>query len=306
VEQELDDFFQRHPQYKNAYDRFSQEGRLGRLLQCSAATVYEMHGEELGPIADEILKFVAVHYPHDFMETYFARVNALRELQKRFDKNPSSKTLGDPSAHVERSAYDLALLLSIVFTNHRFEIMQQLRAFLGNLAGATGAIAAVGAGTGYEIKLIHDELPNWIIEGYDTDQEARNTATTLLRHFGVTRRILLSEEFPLKAPPPKFRNHYDAIVLCELLEHLAHPREALETVRECLQPGGRAFVTMAINIAQEDHVFLYPDIVSCRRQVKSAGLMIVSEWLTPHTIYQLPSDREPGFSKGNYLAILSR
>ena len=76
-------------------------------------------------------------------------------------------------------------------------------------------------------------------------------------------------------------------------------------MRQYLARGGRAYVTMAINIAQEDHIFLYPDVDSCRIQLGEAGLNIVSEWVTPQTTLPPPADREAGFRKGNYVAVVA-
>jgi hypothetical protein len=77
-------------------------------------------------------------------------------------------------------------------------------------------------------------------------------------------------------------------------------------VREYLKEDGRAFVTMAINIAQEDHIFLYPTIESCRAQLRDAGLYTVSEWITPQTVLSIPANREQSFQKGNYIAVVQR
>jgi phage gp29-like protein len=60
---------------------------------------------------------------------------------------------------------------------------------------------------------------------------------------------------------------------------------------------------MAVNIAQEDHIFWYPDADSCRLQVREAGLKIVSEWVTSQTTLPPPADREAAFRRGNYVAV---
>lgn len=193
-----------------------------------------------------------------------------------------------------------------MFTNHRFEIMQQMRRFLGTLPKGRGRIASIGAGPGYEIKAIAEALPGWRIESYDTSQEAQRRAGRFLEFFEVRAPIQFKDLFPLDAPAPEPRGQYDAIVLCEILEHLQDPETALKTVRECLRMDGRAFVTMAVNIAQEDHVFLYPDIGSCRSQIATAGFECVSEWIAPRTVLKITGDRETGFKKGNYVATLRR
>ena len=112
----------------------------------------------------------------------------------------------------------------------------------------------------------------WEIESYDIDESVQTEARGFLEYFGVKRAVKWGREFPLDNPPDSFRGRYDAIVMCELLEHLYNPRQALASARECLNPEGRIFATMAINIAQEDHVYLYPNVPSCRDQVREAGL----------------------------------
>ncbi len=296
-------FLQAHPLYGSAYDSLLA---ASRLLATSAQLVYELHPEELGPVADTILSFVRYAYPADYIDVYISRVNRIAELQERFDANPTLATLGD-SRVASPETYSLALLLSIVFTNHRFEIMQVLTMFLrGFRAEAPGNIASIGCGTGYELKLTAEMLPTWNIEGYDTDAEMRASAKQLLGFFHVSKAVDCRVAFPLEPPLPEIERYYDAIILCEVLEHLSDPARALVTLREFLSDRGKMFVTMAINIAQEDHVFLYPDIESCRRQIRESRLKVLYEWLAPQSIRFPPANRETGFKKGNYIAIVER
>jgi SAM-dependent methyltransferase len=297
------EFLRNHPDYNAAHRRIEEQSRV---LAMAAAGVYESHQEELGPVADEVLSYVKSHYAENYIEQYVARVEQLQEMDRRFTRAPSTETLGDPDLKVDRNVYDLGLLLSILFTNHRFEIVQQMKRFLLLLPKKQGRIASIGAGPGYEIKLISDALPNWKIESYDTSQEAHRRAARYLEFFQVRIPVHFEDLFPLDVPAANLCNQYDAIVLCETLEHLADPAAALRTVRECLHDDGRAFVTMAINIAQEDHVFLYPDIASCRTQIAATGLECTSEWIAPRAVFGVPKDREKGFKKGNYIAVVKR
>lgn len=300
---DFEEFLRNHPDYNAAYQSIEEQSRA---LALAAAGVYENHGEELGPIAEEILNYVKSHYPDDYIQQYVARVEQLQEMDLRFTRNPSAETLGDPGLAVDRNVYDLGLLLSILFTNHRFEIVQQLKRFLEHLPAKQGRIASIGAGPGYEIKLISDALPDWKIESYDTSQEAHRRAARYLEFFRVRVPVHFEDLFPSDVPAANLCNQYNAIVLCETLEHLINPTAALRAVRECLRDDGRAFVTMAINIAQEDHVFLYPDIASCRTQIAASGLECTSEWIAPRAVFGAFKDREKGFKKGNYIAVVKR
>lgn len=297
----FENFLEDHSLYSSAYNSLLA---ASRLLATSAQLVYELHPKALGPVVDDILPFVCHAYPAGFIEAYISRVNRLAELQERFDASPGLATLGDSSA-VRPEDYSLALLLSIVFTNHRFEIMQTLAKFLRELSADTGSIASIGCGTGYELKLAAELLPRWKIEGYDTDGAMRASAEQLFSFFRAPKKVEFRSEFSLEGPTSQIGS-YDAIILCEVLEHLPDPERTLEALKEHLKQSGKMFVTMAINIAQEDHVFLYPDIESCRRQIGESGLEIVYEWLAPQSIRFPPANREVGFKKGNYIAIVRR
>jgi 2-polyprenyl-3-methyl-5-hydroxy-6-metoxy-1,4-benzoquinol methylase len=299
----FEEFLQAHPLYGSAYQELFA---ASRVLGTSAQLVYELHPESLGAVADNILSFVQHAFPADYIDVYISRLKRMAELQERFDANPCPATLGCSSV-VGPEVYCLALLLSIVFTNHRFEIMQVLTQFLRELpAGSAGSIASIGCGTGYELKLIADVLPTWNIEGYDTDAGMRARAEQLFAFFQVQKKVDFRLSFPLEAVTPQFEKRYDAIILCEVLEHLPDPARALETLKECLGGRGRIFLTMAINIAQEDHIFLYPDIESCRQQIRQSGLEVVYESITPQTIRFPPANRETGFTKGNYIAVVQK
>lgn len=289
--------------YEQALQRLEE---LDRRLALAAAVVEDAH-PDAAAVAGSILAYVTRRFPtHDPIETYVRRARALTVLQDRFDADPRPETLGDPGAPIDRDAYNLSLLLSVAFTNHRFEIMQQMTRFLESCKAPSGRIASIGTGSGYELGRMATLLPpGWQIESYDIDPALQVEARAFLEYFGITRPVGWGKEFPLENPPEQFRNRYDAIVMCELLEHLPDPGRALVAARDCLTPNGRIFATMAINIAQEDHIYLYPDIASCRTQIWEAGLKSVSEWITPQTTLRPAADREANFRKGNYIGVLA-
>jgi len=288
--------------YTEALDRLET---LDRRLALAAGVVDVTH-PNAAAVADPILSYATQRFPDlDIVEAYVSRARALANLQDRFDADPRPETLGDPRAPIDRDVYNLSLLLSIAFTNHRFEIMQQLSQFLKGCSNSGGSIASIGTGTGYELERMASLLPqDWEIESYDIDESVQNEARGFLSYFGITRPVRWGKEFPLENPPAEFLDRYDAIVMCELLEHLPNPAAALAAVRDCITPKGRIFATMAINIAQEDHIYLYPDIVCCRTQIEEAGLRTLSEWITPQTTLPPAADREVNFKKGNYVAVL--
>jgi SAM-dependent methyltransferase len=311
----MPDSFQRfldaHPRYRALYSGLARDtspGRTGRLLATAAQLVHRIQGDALGPVADEILAFVDNSYAPGYVDRYIARVAGLAALQRAFDQKPSAETLGNPAARVSPDDYSLSLLLSIILTNHRFEIMNRLSDFADDLARASrsGRLASVGSGTGYELLLAARKLRGWELEAYEIDDGMRNRAKQLWSFFGVGAVRSVDNLFPLDGPDPAFVRRYDAIIMCELCEHLRDPLTALTTMRQYLKDDGRAFVTMAINIAQEDHIFLYPTIDACRSQLRESGLHALSEWIAPQTVFNIPTDREKDFKKGNYIAVAQK
>src|SRR5262249_22542235 len=122
----FEEFIQANPLYAAAYERLDA---ANRVLATSAQLVYELHPAELGPVVNDILPFVQQTFSHGYVDAYISRVNEMAKLQEKFDANPSASNLSDGSV-VLVEAYSLSLLLSIIFTNHRFEIMQMLEKFL--------------------------------------------------------------------------------------------------------------------------------------------------------------------------------
>lgn len=310
-------FLARYPRYAAAYTALAARDPI---LEQSARTVFRTQGNKLGVAAENILQWVEFAYgtpsgeraamaagvetgaasaaADAYVSRYVERVAALNALQARFARAPSAATLGAPGTHVARDDYDIALLLSLVFSTHRFEILAALKAFLDFVRQPHGRFASVG--TGYELYVAQSRL-----EGYDTDPACRRGAQRLLDFYRASAGVTPGAEFPLTSFDPSRAGAYDAIVLCELLEHLPDPLAALTTTRRYLRPGGAMFVTMAINIEQEDHLHLYPDVASCQTQIRDAGLEIVHERALPVMLHENMADAAPApLFHGNYVAVV--
>lgn len=296
------DFTRTHPLYGEAYAELSA---LNRKAAFAAAVVHAVYPDELHVVAEPLLGYLRQRYGRDLVPMYVSRLSVLEELQVRFNSLPDVDTIGDPNVRVDRNSYNVALLMSIVFSNHRFEIMQWLKLFLKRLQ-RRGRVAILGTGTGYELKLVAEILPEWSVESYDIDPSSEREARDLLGYFNIRRPVQYERELQLDSPFPGCLQRYDAIVACEVLEHLRDPARALQSLREYLAVGGRMFVTMAVNIAQEDHVFWYPDLKSCQEQLHACGWKIASQWIALQCTLPPSADREVGFKRGNYVAEVTR
>lgn len=302
---QLDRLFARYPRYAGLY---AQVQASDVMLAASARTALVKHGNKLAAAAENILGWMAQAYGEELVPCYVERIGHLNALQERFALAPSAATLCAPDTPVDRDAYDIALLLSFFLTHHRFEILSSLKSFLDFVRAPEGRIASVGMGTGYELYVAANTLQGWALEGYDSDPVCRAGARRLLDHYGVQGDITLGSTFALTDFDESCAGRFDAIVLCELLEHLDDPLAALVTTKRYLRPGGAMFVTMAINIAQEDHIYLYPDVAACRAQVLEAGLEILHERALPVLLHEdMPTEAPAGaLFHGNYVAIVRR
>jgi len=281
--------------------------RQDRILAMAAHALCAMKGEAVEPYATQILGFLAHRGLDDPVARYVARTQGLAQLQRGFE-NTHRYDFADAPA-IETEDYNLALLLSFLTTIHRFEILERLVAFYGRTCAGPARMLSVGFGTGYEIKLARETLPDWDIAAFDKSPQAHAYARDLLDYFGMAQDDLVHGEFPLErnAGLEPHEGRYGRVVACELLEHLHDPAHALRNVRRALHPEGIAFLTMAVNLAQEDHVFLYADPEAARKQVTDAGLRIVEELVTPVTVYPFEeADRMRVFKRGNYVCVASR
>ncbi len=74
----------------------------------------------------------------------------------------------------------------------------------------------------------------------------------------------------------------DRLVCSEVLEHVPRPDLVLARVRAALAPGGRAFLTAAINAPQADHVHLFRSDKDVFAMADAAGLAVRSHLSVVH------------------------
>ena len=272
--------------------------------------VQRMHGEAIRPYANDILRFLSHRGTADAVEKYVARVGRLRSLQSEFEK--TDRYIAASSKHVQpvdSEQYKLALLISFICTSHRFDILRSLVSFLRTHCRAPRELLSVGYGTGYELKLAFDEAPGWRIVAFDNSPDSYEYASDMLRFFGYPTDCLRQELFSFEpcGITAVYRERFGKVILCELLEHLDDPEAALWAMRSVLHRDGLLFCTMAVNIAQEDHVYLYRSVEQARTQVLECGFAIVEETLAPVVILPFSeAKRAQLFKKGNYVCVARR
>lgn len=160
---------------------------------------------------------------------------------------------------LERTDYDLFLILSILVTRHRCAIMEELAKL--SVAGRT---LAIGVGSGVELCFIG-------ASGDACDLDINRFARKA--HPGWTFREALFQ-------PGETR--YDCIYAIELLEHLADPYVLLADCRRALALRGRLVVTTATNVPQFDHRYNFVDEKELQQRAAMFGLRVVYQRIIPH------------------------
>jgi 2-polyprenyl-3-methyl-5-hydroxy-6-metoxy-1,4-benzoquinol methylase len=282
------------------------------ILFSSIGLVQANYGAEVDACAEEILGYLSHRGLADPMESYLQCHADLLALSGQFDRTGRypARRYSEVVA-LDRELYNLRLLMSYVTTNHRFELLKCLIDFLRCPVAADRDILSIGVGTGYEVKLMREHLPQadaWRISACDNSDEALAYARDLLTYFGLPTDCLWAQTFPLETAQgiAPYAGRFGKIVLCEVLEHLEDPDQALDNVKIALHPQGHLFLTMAINLPQEDHIYLYESVEQARAQVRRHGFRIEQELATPATVFPFADAERERLRAGNYICVVTK
>jgi SAM-dependent methyltransferase len=173
--------------------------------------------------------------------------------------------------HME-SEYLPGLLLSHYLWPHHYRQLQFFdTAFVQpmRLAGASD-FAEIGIGSALYSRRLLEALPGLRGTGFDISPSSRDFAARHLRAFGLQQRLALQLQDVVAEPITPVR----WLVCVEVLEHLEDPLAFLRALRAGLAPGGRAFITAALNAAHADHIYLYRSADEVLQQLQAAGFVL--------------------------------
>lgn len=135
--------------------------------------------------------------------------------------------------------------------------------------------AEVGVGSGVYSRRILQRASSARGTGYDISPSSKAFAEDHIRAFGLEARYegVLADAMADRLDP------VDWLVCIEVLEHLEDPVAWLRRLREAVLPGGRAFITAALNAAQLDHIYLYEDSSQVIKHLEAAGFAVEQGFL---------------------------
>lgn len=200
--------------------------------------------------------------------------------QKKFEKSLryEDKAYADAVQEVYlnerymRAEYLPGLLLSHFLWPHYYQQLQFFdAAFLTHLGQFSESdFIDVGVGSGLFSRRILERVPSARGRGFDISPASCSYAASNVESVGAAARYeVICQD--VRAHPI---GSADWLVCTDVLEHLEHPVEFLKVLRGALRPGGRAFVSAAVNAAHADHIYLYRSAHEVEAHLVEAGFII--------------------------------
>lgn len=208
-------------------------------------------------------------------------MNSMR-LQAEFESTKAyrNKTYEQASSEVYNNEkymmeeYLPGLLLSHFLWPHHYRQLQFFNSsFLSEIQLIRNLyFIEVGIGTGLYSALLLQSKSNAHGTGIDISPFSLKFAKNLLTELGVTNRY----DFELRDinANDTLEAKANRLICVEVLEHLEDPVSFLRSLRRYLAPGGKAFITAAINAAHSDHIYLYRNNKEVCDHLHAAGFII--------------------------------
>lgn len=191
------------------------------------------------------------------------------------------------------------LLSQIVWFNHAAVIDLYLRRFLPETPAA-GRLLEIGPGHGLMLCLAAADGRMASLAGWDISPTSIELTRTALRRLNVAQPVELAINDVLQpadgdgAGVGGAEDRFDAVVLCEVLEHLETPDAALAGLRRLMAPGARLFVSVPVNSPAPDHIHLLRTPEEAVTLVERNGFGILDARFYPIGGYTLERARRLG------------
>ena len=196
------------------------------------------------------------------------------------DFNDIYSTLYDNDDSMQ-NFYLVALLFSFVFSSNYYEFYGFFEnEFLTNISPA-GTVTEIGCGHGLYLVQTLLAKPELKGVGADISTAALGVTHRMLSYHGIDEnRYKLSRE-DLCRRLSYDDNSANAIICCEVLEHLPDPRHALSELVRIIADDGIAMLSAAIRMESVDHLYVFRTYQEVAAMVQEAGFRIRSDHVVP-------------------------
>jgi SAM-dependent methyltransferase len=130
----------------------------------------------------------------------------------------------------------------------------------------------VGVGCGMYSKVLLEYFPEIRGIGFDISPYALEFTENLVGLFGHAGRYAIEQRDIRHG----YEEQCDFLVCQEVLEHLENPAQFCGWLFEMIKPGGRAYITAALNAAHSDHIFHFRDPLQLEAMLRAAGFQPMS------------------------------
>jgi 2-polyprenyl-3-methyl-5-hydroxy-6-metoxy-1,4-benzoquinol methylase len=195
------------------------------------------------------------------------------------------------------------LLLTYSFWPNQVALLMYFKKnFLGTLP-TEARLMEIGVGHGLMANILLRTLPSCHYTGLDISPSSLAYATHLWKTNGTNSSDTVLERADVTewSTPDTTSVGLDAVICCEVLEHVENPGAVLCTIRDMLKTDGAAFITTVANVAAEDHIYLFSDADEIRALLRHEGLRVVNDQAWP-----LRGFEDEHVIPLNYAAVLHR
>jgi len=196
------------------------------------------------------------------------------ELTRQYPHKTYAEAAGEVYFNAEHMIreYLPGLLLSHFLWPHHYRQLQFFdTAFIGAMhQSAQQRFAEVGVGTAVYSRRLLTRLPASTGIGYDVSPSSCQFARRHIESAGMQARYTMHEQDIIARPIALV----PWLVCVEVLEHLEQPVEFLRSLHAGLAPGGKAFITAALNAAHTDHIYLYRSGEEVWEHLRAAGFTL--------------------------------
>ena len=186
---------------------------------------------------------------------------------------------GDPEKMRGYYLDGLALTYAL-WPNHAKMLAFMGERFLPLLDGVQ-RVAEVGVGHGLLAAQMLGRNSGLDYVGVDISQSALDYAADALTRAGCDDgrrvRMVLADAMSGELVDIAGGGGFEALVCCEVLEHVDEPDRLLSSLAGAMAPGGVAFMSTVANLEADDHVFLFNDADHIRAMLRDNGWSIVED-----------------------------